>query len=513
MPTSPAVLPDDSLISTFDWADRPAAAPGFSALGERFLTRLPPMPMSSAGAPYLVGFSPDAAAPLGIARAALDTPAGLDVFTGNTIAAWSDPLATVYSGHQFGVWAGQLGDGRALLLTELQTANGPCEIQLKGAGRTPYSRMGDGRAVLRSSIREFLCSEAMAGLGIPTTRALCVTGSPQPVQRETLETAAVVTRLAPSFIRFGHFEHFAARDMLPELRALADHVIDRYYPACRSHPPAGANAYAGLLQAVSERTADMLAHWQAVGFCHGVMNTDNMSILGLTIDYGPFQFLDTFDPQHICNHSDTQGRYAFNRQPQVAYWNLFCLAQALMPLIEDQEAALAALARYKTVYAVSFLERMRAKLGLAHRQGGMQHSESDGALIEQLLGLLAAGRVDYTVFWLRLTEAVASGDFTPVRDLFLDREGWDAWLQSYSALLVHIDAATAANGMRSSNPRFVLRNHLGELAIRAAAQGDFGVLRQLQGVLERPYDHHPEHAQWAGFAPEWASSIAISCSS
>ncbi|MOA11406.1 hypothetical protein D3C78_1313440 [compost metagenome] len=184
-----------------------------------------------------------------------------------------------------------------------------------------------------------------------------------------------------------------------------------------------------------------------------------------------------------------------------------------MPLIESQDAALAAVERYRTVYPVAFLARMRAKLGLTHRQDDVQHSESDGALVEQLLGLLAAGRVDYTVFWLRLTEAVASGDFTPVRDLFLDREGWDAWLQTYSALLVHIDAATAAAGMRRSNPRFVLRNHLGELAIRAAEQGDFSVLRQLQQVLERPYDDHPEHAQWAGFAPEWASSIAISCSS
>ncbi len=493
--------PDPVNRPDWDWQ------PGFSALGPAFFTALQPTPLPR---PHWVGVSTSAAQWLGLPPGWLDSDEALQALTGNQLLPGSQPMATVYSGHQFGVWAGQLGDGRAILLGE---TGQNIEIQLKGAGRTPYSRGGDGRAVLRSSIREFLCSEAMHALGIPTTRALCVTGSPQPVQRETQETAAVVTRLAPSFVRFGHFEHFAARDMQPELRALADYVIDRYYPACRSHPPAGANAYAGLLQAVAERTAVMLAHWQAVGFCHGVMNTDNMSILGLTIDYGPFQFLDTFDPQHICNHSDAQGRYAFNRQPQVAYWNLFCLAQALMPLIEDQEAALAALARYKTVYAVAFLERMRAKLGLDHRQGGIQHSESDGALVEQLLGLLAAGRVDYTVFWLRLTDAVAAGDFTPVRDLFLDREGWDAWLQSYSALLVHSDTGTAAACMRRSNPRFVLRNHLGELAIRAAEQGDFSVLGQLQEVLERPYDAHPEHAQWAGFAPEWASSIAISCSS
>jgi len=477
--------------------------PGFAALGPAFFTALQPTPVPT---PHWVGTSASAARLLALPPGWLHSDEALQALSGNQLLAGSQPMATVYSGHQFGVWAGQLGDGRAILLGE--TAQG-MEIQLKGAGRTPYSRGGDGRAVLRSSIREFLCSEAMHALGIPTTRALCVTGSPLPVRRETLETAAVVTRLAPSFIRFGHFEHFAARDMQPELRALADYVIDRYYPGCR----ADATPYAALLQAVSERTAELLAQWQAVGFCHGVMNTDNMSILGLTIDYGPFQFLDTFDPGHICNHSDAQGRYAFNRQPQVAYWNLFCLAQALLPLIEDEEAALAALAVYKSRYALAFLTRMRAKLGLVYRQDDAQHSDSDGALIEQLLGLLAANRVDYTVFWLRLTDAVDSGDFTPVRDLFLDREGWDDWLRGYSARLVQTDGASAVAVMRTSNPRYVLRNHLGELAIRAAQDGDFSVLEQLQQVLERPYEIHPEHTQWSGFAPEWTSSIAISCSS
>lgn len=486
-------------------ADSPAWGwqPGFAALGPAFHTPLQPTPVP---APHWVAVSEDAAQLLDLPPGWLQGDEALQALSGNQLLPGSQPVATVYSGHQFGVWAGQLGDGRAILLGE--TAQN-IEIQLKGAGRTPYSRGGDGRAVLRSSIREFLCSEAMHALGIPTTRALAVTGSPLAVQRETRETAAVVTRLAPSFIRFGHFEHFAARDMLPELRALTGYVIDRYYPACAS----AANPAAALLQAVSERTAELLAHWQSVGFCHGVMNTDNMSILGLTIDYGPFQFLDTFDPGHICNHSDAQGRYAFNRQPQVAYWNLFCLAQALMPLIEEEDPAVAALSTYKAVFAQAFLTRMRAKLGLAQAQGDAQRSETDGTLIEQLLGLLAANRVDYTVFWLRLTEAVASGDFTPVRDLFLDREGWDGWLTSYSARLVQADGASAAALMRRTNPRFVLRNHLGELAIRAANEGDFSVLHQLQQVLQRPHDVHADHAQWSGFAPEWASSIAISCSS
>lgn len=291
--------------------------PGFRGLGPAFYTELRPRPLPE---PYWVGTSAAVARTLGLDPQQLETPEALDAFTGNVLLAGSQPLASVYSGHQFGVWAGQLGDGRALLLGE--TASGQ-EVQLKGSGLTPYSRMGDGRAVLRSSIREFLCSEAVNALGIPTTRALCVTGSDAPVYREEIESSAVVTRVAPSFIRFGHFEHFAASDRIEELRQLADYVIERYYPACRESTRFGGNAYAVFLEAVSERTAALLAHWQAVGFCHGVMNTDNMSILGLTIDYGPFQFLDGFDPRHICNHSDTSGRYAYNQQPNVAYWNLF----------------------------------------------------------------------------------------------------------------------------------------------------------------------------------------------
>jgi uncharacterized protein YdiU (UPF0061 family) len=233
---------------------------------------------------------------LALSSAVLAGRDGIEALTGNLPIAGAQPLASVYSGHQFGVWAGQLGDGRAILLGEIETPAGPQELQLKGSGLTPYSRMGDGRAVLRSSIREFLGSEAMHGLGIPTTRALCVTGSDAPVRREEIETAAVVTRVAPSFIRFGHFEHFSARGQHTELARLADYVIDSFYPACRESDKFSGNACAALLEQVSERTAAMVAQWQAAGFCHGVMNTDNMSILGLTIDYGPFQFLDAFDP-------------------------------------------------------------------------------------------------------------------------------------------------------------------------------------------------------------------------
>ena len=422
----------------------PAWQPGFAALGSAFFTPLRPTPLPQ---PHWVGTSAEVGALLGLPEAWQQRDDALQAFTGNALLPGSQPLASVYSGHQFGVWAGQLGDGRAILLGETATGQ---EVQLKGSGRTPYSRMGAGRAVLRSSIREFLCSEAMHALGIPTTRALCVTGSPAPVQREEVETAAVVTRVAPSFIRFGHFEHFAARGQEAELRALADYVIDRYYPDCRRTQEWEGNAYAALLHAVSERTAALLAQWQAVGFCHGVMNTDNMSILGLTMDYGPFQFLDAFDPGHICNHSDVRGRYAFDRQPSVAYWNLLCLAQALLPLIGEVDTARAALQSYEGSFGRQFLARIRAKLGL------QQAREGDAALVDGLLRLLAADRVDYPIFW---------------------------------------------------------RNHLGEQAIRAAKLGDFSELQTLQRLLARPFDDHPGHEAYAGFPPDWASSISISCSS
>ena len=477
---------------------------GFAALGSDFYTELRPTPLPS---PHWVGTSHSVAQLLGLPEGWHQSEEALQALTGNQVLAGSTPLASVYSGHQFGVWAGQLGDGRAILLGELA---GGHEIQLKGAGRTPYSRMGDGRAVLRSSIREFLCSEAMHGLGIPTSRALCITGSPGLVRREELETAAVVTRVAPSFVRFGHFEHFAANDQEEQLRTLADYVIGRYYPECRSPEatsPWGGNPYAALLHSVSERTAQLMAQWQAVGFCHGVMNTDNMSILGLTLDYGPFQFLDAFVPGHICNHSDHHGRYAYNRQPNIAYWNLFCLAQALLPLIEDQDTALAALESYKTVFPDAFMAQMHKKLGLTQAQ------DSSEALVEPLLQFLAQNAVDYTIFWRRLSHAVAEGQFEPVRDLFADRAAIDAWLLSYSELLALEDKALTADLMLNSNPKFVLRNHLGEQAIRAAKGGDFSELATLQRLLERPFDEHPGHEAYADFPPDWASSISISCSS
>ena len=472
----------------------------FSRLGDRFYTRLQAQPLPD---PYWVGRNHGMARELGLEQQWFDSSEALQAFTGNTVLPGSDGLASVYSGHQFGQWAGQLGDGRALLLGEIDTPASAQELQLKGAGRTPYSRMGDGRAVLRSSIREYLCSEAMHALGIPTTRALCVTGSDAKVRREEIETAAVVTRAAPSFIRFGHFEHFSYTDQHEQLKLLADYVIDRFYPACREQT----QPYAALLQAVSERTARLMAAWQAVGFCHGVMNTDNMSILGLTIDYGPFQFLDAFDPAHICNHSDTQGRYAYNKQPNIGYWNLFCLGQALLPLIGDQEQALAALESYKTMFPQTLHDRMQAKLGLPDDQ------EGDKALVDNTFRLLASNQVDYTIFWRRLCAFTPQSGHEAVRELFFDRESFNTWALQYSERIAHVDIGLRADLMLKSNPKFVLRNHLGEQAIRAAKQKDFSALEELFKVLRTPFDEHPGSDSLAGFPPDWASSIEISCSS
>ena len=329
-------------------------------------------------APYLVASSANAARLAGLAPADLAREDFIAAFTGNAVPPRAKPLSAVYSGHQFGHWAGQLGDGRAILLGQLAGADGPMELQLKGAGMTPYSRMGDGRAVLRSSIREFLCSEAMAALGVPTTRALMVTGSNQRVMRETVETAAVVTRMAPSFVRFGSFEHWHYRNQHAELRTLADYVIREFYPEL-----AGAeNPYLALLSEVTRRTARMIAHWQALGFMHGVMNTDNMSILGLTLDYGPFGFMEAFDVDHICNHTDQGGRYSYANQVPVGHWNCYALANALLPLIGDTDAAQAALEVYVDAYGDKFDELVHAKLGLATTR------ENDRGLFDHMFKLM-----------------------------------------------------------------------------------------------------------------------------
>lgn len=480
----------------------------FKKLGDAFQTPVHPQALA---APYWVCRNAALAREIGLDEAWMRSQEVLETLTGNNIPDGLQPTASVYSGHQFGQWAGQLGDGRALSLGQLCTAEGGnIEIQLKGAGRTPYSRGGDGRAVLRSSIREFLCSEAMHGLGIATTRALCVTGSDAPIYRETAETAAVVTRTSPSFIRFGQFEHFSHNGMHAELNQLADFVIDNFYPECRDSSAYNGNPYAAFLEAVSLRTAEMVAKWQAVGFCHGVMNTDNMSILGLTLDYGPFQFLDAFNPAHICNHTDSLGRYAYNKQPNVAYWNLFCLGQALLPLIEDQELALAALEPYKTVFPNALMTQMRAKLGFTEPSEAF---EGDRALVEAIQKLLAQDKVDYTLFWRNLSHTMNGKSPDLVRDMFLDRAEFDVWMLQYSELFRQQKQGLEPNPMLKINPKYVLRNYLGEQAIAKAKLKDFSEVETLLKLLQAPYDEHVGFERFADLPPDWAADIEISCSS
>ena len=515
----------------------------FSKLGSSFQTQVQPQALAT---PYWVCKNAALARELGLSDEWLRQQEVLETFAGNHVPEGLQPAASVYSGHQFGHWAGQLGDGRALSLGELHTPSnievninvasvfvalnainniankiqnkGNIEIQLKGAGRTPYSRGGDGRAVLRSSIREFLCSEAMHGLGIATTRALCVTGSDTPIYRETAETAAVVTRTSPSFIRFGHFEHFSHNGLHTELKQLADFVIDNFYPECRDSTAYNGNPYASLLEHVSLRTAEMVAKWQAVGFCHGVMNTDNMSILGLTLDYGPFQFLDAFNPDHICNHTHTLGRYAYNKQPNVAYWNLFCLGQALLPLIateeHGQELALAALEPYKTAFPAALMAEMRAKLGFPEPQKAF---DGDRELVETIQKLLAQDRVDYTLFWRHLSHVMQGKSVELVRDMFIDRAAFDAWNNSY--LLQYSEQQNQqirrlySDSMLKINPKYVFRNYLGEQAIAKAKLKDFSEVETLLKLVQAPCEEHPDCERFAGLPPDWAADIEISCSS
>ena len=476
----------------------------YGRLPPAFYTRLAPTPLPD---PYLVAFNPSAADLIGLAAEESQRAEFAEIFCGNRLLPGFDPLAAIYAGHQFGVFVPELGDGRAILLGEATAAQGAWDLQLKGAGQTPYSRMGDGRAVLRSTIREYLCSEAMHALGIPTTRALAIVGSDQPVIRENVESAAVLTRMAPSHVRFGTFELFSSRRQHEHVQTLADYVIERHYPQLRE----AREPYLELLRAVIGRTARLIAQWQAVGFCHGVMNTDNMSILGLTIDYGPYGFIEGFDWGHVCNHSDHSGRYAYNMQPRVAHWNLYCLAQALLPLFEV-EAAQSALEAYEVQYEQHYLALMRAKLGLATEQGG------DAALVKDLLQLLHHDRIDYCHFFRRLADfdsAHGAGN-AALRELFADGAAYVDWLARYRTRLALEQSADGARKARMDrvNPKYVLRNYLAEAAIRKAAdERDYSEIERLMLVLARPYDEQPGMQAYAAPAPQWASTLAVSCSS
>ncbi len=483
----------------------------FANLGPTFTTEVLPSPVPE---PYWVAQNQTLMRAAGFPEAWLNSEEALSVFSGNGLWEGMLPRASVYSGHQFGHWAGQLGDGRALGLGEFQTAEGSFEVQLKGAGKTPFSRMGDGRAVLRSSIREYLCSEAMAGLGIPTTRALCLTGSKLPVVREELETAAIVTRIAPSFIRFGHFEHFANQSNdRGALKQLADFTLETYFSSLETSL---GNPYADLLHQVSLKTAELVALWQSVGFCHGVLNTDNMSILGLTLDYGPFQFMDGFHPHHICNHSDHQGRYAYDKQPQIAYWNLFCLGQALMPLINDQELAMKALEPYKSAFTAHWTHNFSRKMGLSLTNP--EDAPVNMALIQDLITLMAAERTDFTLLWRRLSHAAVQTaqvhtNWQSVRDLFINTSQFEAWQVRYMNQLQAQSDDQAIMGMVHVNPKYVLRNHLVEVAIQKSKLDDHSEVDTLFKLLQSPFDEQDEFDQYAALPPAWASDIEISCSS
>ncbi len=475
----------------------------FAGLPPHFYKKTLPTPVPE---PRLLHFNPLAAELIGLDPAEAQRPDAADYLCGNRLFPGSVPVAALYAGHQFGYFVPQLGDGRALLLGDVSGPDDVWELQLKGSGPTPFSRGSDGRAVLRSSIREYLCSEAMFGLGIPTTRALSLVGSHLPVYRETEETAAVVMRMSPSFLRFGSFEVFFYRGQPEEVRTLADFVIEHHYPEFAD----AADKYPRLLGTVIASTARLMAQWQAVGFSHGVMNTDNMSLLGLTLDYGPFGFLDRYDPGFICNHSDENGRYAFDQQPDVAAWNLTRLAQALTPLMPI-EAAKAELDRYPALFAGSYIDLLCAKLGLPA-------DKSHVPLLIELLDLLAANRIDYTIFMRTLCDFSTEPDNinAPLRDLFIDRAAFDAWAATYRGRLLALSTNDAERGtrMRRVNPKYILRNHLAEQAIIAARDhDDASEIDRLMRVLQQPYDEHPGMERYAAAPPEGAQPISVSCSS
>jgi uncharacterized protein YdiU (UPF0061 family) len=471
-------------------------ANSFAALGDGFREHRTPTGIPGA---RLVAFSPEAAALIGLRPGEERRPEFTALVAGDALLPGMDPVAGIYGGHQFGVWAGQLGDGRAILLGEVHGADGPWELQIKGGGITAFSRFADGRAVVRSTIREFLASEAMHHLGVPTTRALAMSAGDEPVLRERVERAATMIRMAPTFVRFGSFEIFHYRKQHAEVRTLADYVIDGFYPECG----AGEERYARFFGAVVERTAALMAQWQAVGFAHGVMNTDNFSILGLTLDYGPYGFVEAYESGLICNHSDESGRYAFDRQPTIGLWNCYALGEALSSLLSTDEIG-TALARYQDVYRSTFLALLRTKLGVA----GVRDDDADTAL--ELFRMLEARRIDWTNFWRALSNS-ADG----ARALLGEDEASRAWFERYAALLAgdprNEDERRTA--MRAVNPKYVLRNWVAQEAIAASESGDDSVVQALLDVVRAPFDEHPEHEAWAQPAPPQYRGLSVSCSS
>ncbi|CAM4003931.1 MULTISPECIES: protein adenylyltransferase SelO [Lelliottia] len=465
-----------------------------------FYTALNPTPLTNA---RLIWHNASLANDLGVPSSLFQPASGAGVWGGETLLPGMQPLAQVYSGHQFGVWAGQLGDGRGILLGEQQLANGQTvDWHLKGAGLTPYSRMGDGRAVLRSTIRESLASEAMHALGIPTTRALSIVTSDTQIARETYEPGAMLMRIAQSHVRFGHFEHFYYRREPEKVRQLADFVIRHHWPQWADD----ADKYVLWFRDVVTRTASLMACWQTVGFAHGVMNTDNMSILGLTMDYGPYGFLDDYQPDLICNHSDHQGRYSFENQPAVGLWNLQRLAQSLSPFI-DVDALNDALDLYQDVLLQEYGKLMRRKLGLLTQEKG------DNEILNALFALMAREGSDYIRTFRMLSQTEKHSAASPLRDEFIDRAAFDSWFVTYRERLqretVQDDARQAQ--MKAVNPAMVLRNWLAQRAIEQAEQGDYAELHRLHEALSTPFADRSD--DYASRPPDWGKRLEVSCSS
>jgi serine/tyrosine/threonine adenylyltransferase len=501
-----------------------APPPGVRQVEGALWSKVTPTPVR---APRLLAWSPELAGLLGIGVHDVDEPGFAQVFSGNRLLPGMFPYAANYGGHQFGHWAGQLGDGRAIGLGEaIDLEGGRWELQLKGAGPTPYSRHADGRAVLRSSIREFLCSEAMHHLGIPTTRALCLVATGDQVERDMfydghprMEPGAVVCRAAPSFLRFGSFELPFVRGDTELLRTLADFCIARDFPELQGQ---GGALYADWFGEVCERTAVLVGHWMRVGFVHGVLNTDNMSILGLTIDYGPYGWLEDYDPDWTPNTTDAQGRrYRFGWQPRIAGWNLVRLAHALSPLFPDPAPLQDGLRRFELAWAAAERGNAAAKLGLEHCR------EGDLELMRDLLPLLQAGEVDMTLWFRALSDAPVDNDsLEPFFHAFYDDDKRDRaglglldWLRRRDARLLDDGLSPQArrSRMRAANPKYVLRNWLAQQAIDRAEAGDLSELHALQDVLRRPYEEQPGREAYAARRPEWARERAgcsmLSCSS
>ena len=469
----------------------------YARLPEHFYARLPPTPVA---APSLVKLNVELARDLNLDPEALSTPQGVEILSGNRVAEGSEPLALAYAGHQFGHYVPQLGDGRAILLGEVLARDGVrYDIQLKGSGPTPFSRGGDGRAALGPVLREYIVSEAMAALGVPTTRALAAVTTGQRVLRETVLPGAVFTRVAASHLRVGTFQYFSAQGDTEGTRTLADYAIARHYPeAAQAHHP-----YRALLDGVIARQARLVAQWILLGFIHGVMNTDNTSISGETIDYGPCAFMEAYDPVKVFSSIDHYGRYAYGNQPRAALWNLTRLAEALLPVLEQEEgnaeAAVAsaneALAAFAPQFEVARAAGLRRKLGLLTERAG------DDALAQDLLDRMAANRADFTLTFRRLCAAAAGpeGD-EGVRALFADPAAYDAWALAWHGRLKQeiISEQERAAAMRMANPAFIPRNHRVEAALSAAVERqDFQPFEELLDVLSRPYEDRPELEPYA----------------